>query len=530
MTDADSARATIECSWRLAVVLGLAVVVSSTVAVLATVPAVGVGHDGGAPGANAAVPASGNAAVPASGNAAVPASGNAAVPASGNDSVAGESRSHGSGAAFATATRSIESDRVPPGGTTTVTLEIEIEEAVGKISIIEYFSLPTFESVGDVNVEFRGGSGTTAFTQPQPDSVSVGVMDVDVGTTVVVTYDVTAVDEEAYYDITGTVQADSETVEVTGDSQIAVDPDATSTTATTTSTTTTPTPTTSTTPPTTTTSTTTTPATTPSTTTTPPTTTTSERPGTFKGWWFSPVAPAAGERVTLVADGGGDATYEWDVDGDGTYEKTGETAVHTFETTGEHVVRLRVTGVENGPMTRERVIEVEGEVAATPSRRGPSFWVSPTDPLASERVTLVAEPAVPADSVASVRWDLDGDGRTETDGVFATHKFPSSGAYAVELQVERTNGETYTVERTVVVENGTADAITGGESTTSNDDVATGESTTQDDAVTSGGSTATPTAGSVDVNIDGETPGFGVLAGVLAVALALLLGHRRTAE
>lgn len=63
---------------------------------------------------------------------------------------------------------------------------------------------------------------------------------------------------------------------------------------------------------------------------------------------YLPRNPVVGEKVTFDAESSTDldgeiTAYEWDVDGDGTFETTGSRISHTYSTTGEYQVRLRVT-------------------------------------------------------------------------------------------------------------------------------------------------------------------------------------------
>lgn len=139
---------------------------------------------------------------------------------------------------FASATRTIEDQELSPGGTTTVSLEVTIEEPAGKISINDGVmhgeaANPRFDRVDDLSVDFRDGSGTPEFVENRSTGVSVGVTDVPVGTTIVVTYDVTVTDEldgpsSGRYNFRGSVQSNEHTraVEFTGDSEIEVKRDA----------------------------------------------------------------------------------------------------------------------------------------------------------------------------------------------------------------------------------------------------------------------------------------------------------------
>jgi hypothetical protein len=73
-----------------------------------------------------------------------------------------------------------------------------------------------------------------------------------------------------------------------------------------------------------------------------------------------------GESVTFDANESSDAdgtvvSYEWDVDGDGTFERTGETVVHAFETGGSQAVTVRVTDDDGATDTATATVDVAGE-------------------------------------------------------------------------------------------------------------------------------------------------------------------------
>ncbi|WP_439027791.1 PKD domain-containing protein [Haloarchaeobius sp. DT45] len=61
----------------------------------------------------------------------------------------------------------------------------------------------------------------------------------------------------------------------------------------------------------------------------------------------APTSATVGDSLSFdgsaSTDDTGVTSYEWDFDGDGSYETTGETASHTFESTGTYTVTLRVS-------------------------------------------------------------------------------------------------------------------------------------------------------------------------------------------
>jgi PKD repeat protein len=94
---------------------------------------------------------------------------------------------------------------------------------------------------------------------------------------------------------------------------------------------------------------------------------------------FRPSAPRAGEPVTFDGSASFDditspngLTYDWDFDGDGAFDGSGQSISHTFLTAGTHQVTLRVT--DSGGKTDSATMPVT-VLAPTPS---PSPTPSPT--------------------------------------------------------------------------------------------------------------------------------------------------------
>ncbi|SEO38056.1 Succinylglutamate desuccinylase / Aspartoacylase family protein [Halogranum amylolyticum] len=75
---------------------------------------------------------------------------------------------------------------------------------------------------------------------------------------------------------------------------------------------------------------------------------------------------ARGDTVTFTASASTDtdgeiATYEWDLDGDGRFEQTGDTAELTLNACGDYPVTLRVTDDEGATQTTGLTVSTEGE-------------------------------------------------------------------------------------------------------------------------------------------------------------------------
>jgi MYXO-CTERM domain-containing protein len=69
--------------------------------------------------------------------------------------------------------------------------------------------------------------------------------------------------------------------------------------------------------------------------------------------------------------------YEWDLDGDGTTDSTGDGATFTYEEGGEYEVTLTVTGEYGGTDTATRTLTVEAADTGSDSDAGglPGFEV-----------------------------------------------------------------------------------------------------------------------------------------------------------
>lgn len=160
----------------------------------------------------------------------------------------------------------------------------------------------------------------------------------------------------------------------------------------------------------------------------------------------------AGDTIVLngntsTDDSGPIAKYEWDLDGNGTFEKTGAEATTSFGGVGTHTVRLRVSDALNATATGAVTIRVHRQPTAT-------IAVRPVTPGVGQLATLDGAPSEDDGSIARYQWDLDGNGTFETDGGATPTvgtRFATAGPAKVGLRVTDNDGATAETTRTIQV-------------------------------------------------------------------------------
>jgi YD repeat-containing protein len=173
----------------------------------------------------------------------------------------------------------------------------------------------------------------------------------------------------------------------------------------------------------------------------------------------TPNPASVGATVTFDASASKDsdgsiAKYEWDLDGNGTYEtESGTTPAisGSFGTVGEKTIGLRVTDNEGGTATATKTLVVQN----TPPNA--SFTATPETAPTGTTVTFDASGSKDPDgTVAKYEWDLDGNGTFETSTgttPSATTSYATAGARTVGLRVTDNGGATGTTTRTVTAQN-----------------------------------------------------------------------------
>jgi PKD repeat protein len=136
------------------------------------------------------------------------------------------------------------------------------------------------------------------------------------------------------------------------------------------------------------------------------------------------------------------AKYEWDLDGNGSFEtNTGTTATtsKTYDAAGTVNVKLRVTDSDGATTDIAHDVTV-----ANPAPPTAKMTFSPNPALAGGNVTFDGSGSADADhTITKYEWDLDGDGTYERDtggNAKTTNSYGSPGSYTIGLRVTDSDG------------------------------------------------------------------------------------------
>ena len=174
----------------------------------------------------------------------------------------------------------------------------------------------------------------------------------------------------------------------------------------------------------------------------------------------NPVAPGAPVTFDASASAGAGGTaitqYEWDLDGDGTYDTSSglPTLQHTYTSKATYAVGLRITDV--GGFTDQTVRPLA--VTARPVADAVVSPIAPETTITSlVNVKLDGSGSTDSDgTIVRYEWDLNGDGIYEVDAgnnPTIQRLFGTSGTRQVGLQVTDDSGAVDDAAVTVVVEN-----------------------------------------------------------------------------
>ncbi len=155
-----------------------------------------------------------------------------------------------------------------------------------------------------------------------------------------------------------------------------------------------------------------------------------------------PVASTIDFDADPVRGGGWAFQYDWDLDGDGTYETASKwngtfgtalepTASHQFTSPGVQTVRLRLTG-DFGVIERQATVLVQ---ASTPPSA--AFSAGASTVTTGDAVSFDASASAPSPqaSIVNYHWDF-GDGNVEDSQTPSTvHVFDTAGERTVTLTV-----------------------------------------------------------------------------------------------
>jgi PKD repeat protein len=174
----------------------------------------------------------------------------------------------------------------------------------------------------------------------------------------------------------------------------------------------------------------------------------------------TPSPVLSGVPVSLNASGSTDpdgsiVKYEWDLDGNGTYEtSTGTTpsSSRTFAANGEYTLGLRVTDNLTGTDTTTRSIKVG------PQPPTAAFTANPNPAVVGGSIHYDASASKDPDgSIVKYEWDFDGNGTYETSTgttAAADRVYGTPGSFSIGLRVTDNSGTSATATVPVTVNSG----------------------------------------------------------------------------
>ena len=153
---------------------------------------------------------------------------------------------------------------------------------------------------------------------------------------------------------------------------------------------------------------------------------------------FAPTAPSSLDPVTFDASASTDPDdgidhYDWDFEGDGTFDATTTTptTTHAYATPGARHAVVRVTDDSGATGYASLPVNVANLLPS-------ADLIAPSLASAGEAVALDASGSGDLDgTILHYRWDFDGNGIFDADTPSATiaHVFPGNGTYTVKLRV-----------------------------------------------------------------------------------------------
>ncbi len=181
----------------------------------------------------------------------------------------------------------------------------------------------------------------------------------------------------------------------------------------------------------------------------------------------APAGALPGQQVNFDASASKDpdgtiAKYEWDLDGNGSYETdtgTKASASRTYTANGEVTVGLRVTDDLGATGTTTRIVSIGNNLPPAAS-----FTAEPNPATVGEQVDFDASASKDPDgTIAKYEWDLDGNGSYETSTATpaADHVYIFVGTYTVGLRVTDNEGKTATTTLPVNIDTGGASDYSG---------------------------------------------------------------------
>ncbi len=162
------------------------------------------------------------------------------------------------------------------------------------------------------------------------------------------------------------------------------------------------------------------------------------------------------EFMGLASDVDGSIVkYEWDFDGDGTYDWSSDSTpetTHAYTNDGVYNAVLRVTDNDNGKATSTKVITIRNVAPSVSGTAGTHLAPTFTD------ITFTATGTDSDGLVSSYDWDFNNDGTYERTGITTTtttYQYANNGVYSVTIRAWDDDGAfgIGSVSGTITIEN-----------------------------------------------------------------------------
>jgi outer membrane protein assembly factor BamB len=177
------------------------------------------------------------------------------------------------------------------------------------------------------------------------------------------------------------------------------------------------------------------------------------------GWYLNtpPTADAGSNRSialnntvtingTLSTDDGEITQYQWDVDDDGTFERSGPTQTFSFTRPGKRLIRLKVVD-EYGQTSADTVTITVGDDDTPPIANATA------NSIGYRTVRLSGAQSSDNGIIASYEWDTDNDGSYEETGRTSTVTYERPGIKTVAVRVTDTSGNSDRAVTNITVAN-----------------------------------------------------------------------------
>jgi large repetitive protein len=138
---------------------------------------------------------------------------------------------------------------------------------------------------------------------------------------------------------------------------------------------------------------------------------------------------------------------EWDFNGDGVTDATGNSVSRTFADNGTPTITLKVTDNDGDSSTASRQVTVRNRPPVA------GFNLSAGEVDTGEPVQFTSTSSDPDGTVSSTEWDFDGDGATDATGSSVSHSFSDDRTWTVTLKVTDDDGASRSTSREVTARN-----------------------------------------------------------------------------